>query len=54
MENEMTTKVDPFNSFHFGHETFSISNLTSEKKSFILFISSHLAKLTLESNLLQE
>ncbi|GIT57789.1 MAG: hypothetical protein Ct9H300mP18_12180 [Candidatus Neomarinimicrobiota bacterium] len=38
IEKEMTTKVEPFNSLQFGHETFNISNLTSEKKFFILFI----------------
>ena len=41
IEKEMTTKVEPFNSPQFGHETFNISNLTSEKKLFILFIPSY-------------
>ena len=51
IEKEMTTKVEPFNSLQFGHETFNISNLTSEKKFFILFISSYLSKYKLESHL---
>tara|TARA_B100000676_G_scaffold238016_1_gene238260 strand:- start:605 stop:778 length:174 start_codon:yes stop_codon:yes gene_type:complete len=38
IEKEITTKVDPFSSFQLGHETFSISNLTSEKNFLILFI----------------
>ena len=38
IEKEITTKVDPFNSLQLGHETFSISNFTSEKNFFILFI----------------
>ena len=38
IEKEITTKVDPFNSPQLGHETFSISNFTSEKNFFILFI----------------
>ena len=36
IEKETTTKVEPFNSLQFGHETFDISILTSEKKVFIL------------------
>ena len=38
IENEITTKVEPFSSSQLGHETFFISNLTSEKNFFILFI----------------
>ena len=38
IEKETTTQVEPFNSSHFGHETFFISTETSEKKFFILFI----------------
>ena len=38
IEKEITTNVDPFNSFQVGHETFSISNFTFEKKFLILFI----------------
>ena len=44
IEKEMTTKVEPFNSLQFGHETFNISNLTSAKKFLILFITSYLSK----------
>ena len=38
IEKETTTQVEPFNSSHFGHETFFISTETPEKKFFILFI----------------
>ena len=38
IEKETTTQVEPFNSSHFGHETFFISTETSEKNFFILFI----------------
>ena len=44
IEKVITTKVEPFNSLQLGHETFNISNLTSEKKFFILFISPYLSK----------
>ena len=36
MEKDITTKVDPFNSSHFGQDTFFISNFTSEKNFLIL------------------
>ena len=45
IEKETTTKVEPFNSAQFGHETFDISILTSEKKVFILFMLSHQSKI---------
>lgn len=45
IEKETTTNVEPFNSLQFGHETFDISILTSEKKVFILFILSHQSKI---------
>ena len=38
IEKETTTQVEPLSSSHFGHETFFISIVTSEKKFFILFI----------------
>ena len=38
IEKETTTHVEPFNSSHFGQETFFISTETSEKNFFILFI----------------
>ena len=44
IEKETTTQVDPFNSSHFGHDTFFISTETSEKKFFILFIKKTIQK----------
>ncbi len=54
IEKETTTNVEPFNSLQFGHETFDISILTSEKKVFNLIHLISSIQNNLEGYLLQE